>query len=78
MKLTILIFFALIQSLPAHAYLDPGTGGFIIQMIIAFIATALIFFKNGILYIKNFFLKILNFFKKKNYEDEKKNDDKKI
>ena len=78
MKLTILIFFALIQSLPAHAYLDPGTGGFIIQMIIAFIATALIFFKNGILYIKNFFLKIVNFFKKKNYEDEKKNDDKKI
>ena len=55
MKLIILIFFAFIQSLPAHAYLDPGTGGFIIQMIIAFIATALIFFKNGILYIKNFF-----------------------
>lgn len=78
MKLTILIFFVFIQSLPAHAYLDPGTGGFIIQMIIAFIATALIFFKNGILYIKNFFFKFVNFFKKKNYDDEKKNNDKKV
>ena len=78
MKLIILIFFTFIQSLPAHAYLDPGTGGFIIQMIIAFIATALIFFKNGILYIKNFFLKIVNFFKKKNYDNEKKNNDKKV
>tara|TARA_B100001057_G_C22822906_1_gene940149 strand:+ start:142 stop:390 length:249 start_codon:yes stop_codon:yes gene_type:complete len=75
---TYLITFSFLFLNNAYAYLDPGTGGFIIQMIVAFIATALIFFKNGMLYIKNFFFKFANFFKKKNYDDEKKDNDKKV
>lgn len=49
----------------ALAYLDPGSGGFIIQMLIAFIASIVIFFKNGMMYVKNFFLKFVNLFSKK-------------
>lgn len=41
----------------AHAYIDPGTGSFIIQLIIAAIATITVFFKK----IKN---KVTSFFKK--------------
>ena len=51
----------------AFAYLDPGTGSFILQAIIGFLAAV----SAGFLYywtkVKNFFLKI---FKKKN-NDEK-------
>ena len=51
----------------AYAYLDPGTGSFILQAIIGFLAAV----SAGFLYywtkVKNFFLKI---FKKKN-NDEK-------
>ena len=51
----------------AYAYLDPGTGSFILQAIIGFLAAV----SAGFLYywtkVKNFFLKIL---KKKN-NDEK-------
>ena len=47
----------------AYAYLDPGTGSFILQAIIGFLAAV----SAGFLYywtkVKNFFLKI---FKKKN------------
>ena len=51
----------------AYAYLDPGTGSFILQAIIGFLAAA----SAGFLYywakVKNFFLKLF----KKNKEDEK-------
>lgn len=51
----------------AYAYLDPGTGSFILQAIIGFLAAV----SAGFLYywtkVKNFFLRI---FKKKN-NDEK-------
>tara|TARA_Y100001935_G_C17224256_1_gene466920 strand:+ start:39 stop:266 length:228 start_codon:yes stop_codon:yes gene_type:complete len=51
----------------AYAYLDPGTGSFILQAIIGFLAAV----SAGFLYywtkVKNFFLKL---FKKKN-NDEK-------
>ena len=42
----------------AHAYLDPGSGGILIQALIGFLIGVGIFFKN----IK---FKILNFFQKK-------------
>ena len=55
----------------AQAYLDPGSGSFIIQMIIAFLASIVIFFKNGTIYIKNLILKFVNFFsKKKNFNQK--------
>jgi hypothetical protein len=41
----------------AHAYIDPGTGSIIIQLIIAAIASITVFFKK----IKN---KVTSFFKK--------------
>jgi len=51
----------------AYAYLDPGTGSFILQAIIGFLAA----FSAGFVYyynrIKNFFLKI---FKKKNNNEK--------
>ena len=53
----------------AYAYLDPGTGSFILQAILGFLAAA----SAGFIYywtkVKNFFL---NFFKKKT-GDEKSN-----
>jgi hypothetical protein len=51
----------------AYAYLDPGTGSFILQAIIGFLAAL----SAGFLYywtkVKNFFLKLF----KKNSKDEK-------
>ena len=51
----------------AYAYLDPGTGSFILQAIIGFLAAL----SAGVLYywtkVKNFFLKLF----KKNNKDEK-------
>tara|TARA_B100000886_G_scaffold323542_1_gene267457 strand:- start:2425 stop:2652 length:228 start_codon:yes stop_codon:yes gene_type:complete len=53
----------------AYAYLDPGTGSFILQAIIGFLAAL----SAGFLYywtkVKNFFLKLF----KKNNNDEKTN-----
>ena len=53
----------------AYAYLDPGTGSFILQVIIGFLAAvsaSFIYYWNK---VKNFFSKIL----KKNNTDEKTN-----
>jgi hypothetical protein len=36
-----LLYFFITFSTSAHAYLDPGSGGFIIQAILAFIAAAI-------------------------------------
>ena len=57
---TFLNFFTLIIFFPinAYAYLDPGTGGLIIQALIASLIGIGVFFKN----IKNKFLRL---FKKK-------------
>jgi hypothetical protein len=46
------LFFA---PYPAHAYLDPGTGSMIVQMIIAGIAGSLVAIKVYWIKIKNFF-----------------------
>jgi len=54
----------------AYAYLDPGTGSFILQAIIGFLAAL----SAGFLYywtkVKNFFLK---FFKKNNNDEKTEN-----
>ena len=43
----------------SHAYLDPGTGSFVFQMIIAGVV-------GGLFAIKTFWRKIISFFKKDN------------
>jgi hypothetical protein len=59
MKLLLLFFIFYPQN--AFAYIDPGTGGIIIQAIIGALATISIFFSKIKIKIKEFFLK----FKKK-------------
>ena len=45
---------------PALAYLDPGTGSFILQIIIAAFATSVLFIKQIIINIKFFLKKIFS------------------
>ena len=49
----------------AYAYFDPGTGSYIIQIILAFLASCYFFITNPIKFIKNYFKKI----KKKSKDD---------
>ena len=51
----------------AYAYLDPGTGSFILQAIIGFLAALSAGFLYNWTKFKNFFLKLF----KKNFNDEK-------
>lgn len=44
-------------------YIDPGSGSILVQAIVVFFATIIVFFKN----IKHF---ILNYFRKNNSEDK--------
>jgi len=53
----VMLFSILIFSQDAYAYLDPGTGSYIIQIFIAAIV-------GGLFIIKPFFNKIKGFFKK--------------
>ena len=58
------IFFLIFYSFPAYAYLDPGTGSFILQAIIGSIAaigTGIVFYKD----------KFINFFKNKKNKKKK-------
>ena len=56
-NLIFIVYFLLMTN--AHAYLDPGTGSFILQLIIGgvatFFATVGIFFTRIKIFIKNFF-----------------------
>lgn len=58
------IFFSIILILsftdPVFAYLDPGTGSFILQILIAAFATSVLFIKQIIINIKFFFKKIFS------------------
>ncbi len=57
-KLIVYIFFLSISfSSNAYAYLDPGTGGLIIQALIASIIGIGIFFQNIKIKVMEFFLK---------------------
>ena len=57
---------------PAHAYLDPGSGSYIIQLIIAGGVGALFTVKTFWLQIKNFFTSL---FRRKKREKEKTGSD---
>ena len=57
MKITFLTFIYSIICFNAYAYIDPGTGGIIIQAILGTIATVSIFFSNLRNKIKEFFTK---------------------
>lgn len=57
----LLLFFFIFYPQNVFAYIDPGTGGIIIQAIIGALATISIFFSKIKIKIKEFFLK----FKKK-------------
>jgi hypothetical protein len=65
-KLYILIAISFFLPHDVYAYFDPGTATFIIQSLIAFLGSVLIFISNPIRYIKNF----INKFKKKDKEKE--------
>jgi len=54
--LLILLFF----TVPAYAYLDPGTGSYILQILIGFILGALFAIKMYYQKIKFFFLNLFN------------------
>jgi hypothetical protein len=58
------VFISLIS--PADAYLDPGSGGFILQMILGFIAAIITTFSIYWQKFKNLVQKILYKIKKKN------------
>lgn len=74
-KILLLPFFLLINLYSlAYAYIDPGTGSFIIQTIMAIGATIVIYLGYPFRLIKNLYFKIFRS-QKKNNEDLKKNDD---
>ena len=60
---------AVAGALPAHAYLDPGTGSIILQGIIGAIVGALSFFSTGLERVKNAIGKLTG--KKKKEDDGK-------
>ena len=54
------IFFLLLFILfpaSAYSYFDPGSGSYLIQLILAFIVSCFVFFKNPIMFIKHYFKK---------------------
>ena len=53
-----LLFFSFIFIAPANAYIDPGTGSFILQAIFALGASIAVYLKNPIIMIKAFFKSI--------------------
>ena len=61
--LTVLIFFFYYDS--AYAYLDPGSGSYILHLIVAALAGLFVTLKFYWLKLKNFFFKILGSKKKK-------------
>ena len=63
--LTFILF--LLGSQSAYAYIDPGTGGFLMSLIVGFFVTAGVFIKSFWYKIKSFF----GFNKKPNSDIEK-------
>jgi len=51
----------LATSLNAHAYIDPGSGTFLIQAVLGFIASVVIFFRSSVV----FFLSKIVFWRKR-------------
>ena len=68
----LIILLLTVSTKPAHAYLDPGSGSYIIQLIIAGGVGALFTVKTFWLQIKNFFTSL---FRQKNKQKEKTGSD---
>lgn len=64
-KFFVIIFFIINISNHAHAYLDPGTGAFILQALAVILASIITFFTFFINKVKSILSKIKKFFKKK-------------
>ena len=77
LKISFFLYFVALQS-NLHAYADPGTGSFIIQMLIAFIGSVIVFLKSPRFFIKQIFNRFKNYiFGKKISESEDNNETKK-
>ena len=63
-KNLLIIFFTLITN--AYAYLDPGSGSIIVQILVAALATITFYFRATVSFFKSIFNKIIRLFKKKN------------
>ena len=71
LKFFLNIFFLIFFLSPnAYAYFDPGTGAFIVQAILGFLAAVAATFAMMWTKVKMFFLKI---FSKQKFEEQKKN-----
>ena len=64
-KLLLLFYFILNISNSAQAYIDPGTGTFLLQVLAVIFASVVTFFTSFINKAKLIITKIKNFFKKK-------------
>lgn len=56
-KIKILVIILFLAN-PVFAYIDPGTGSMVAQILIAFVATCLCFFKSIVASLKEVFRKI--------------------
>lgn len=50
-------FFLLFFEIKVFAYFDPGTGSYIIQIILAFLGSIIVFLRNPITFIKEYLKK---------------------
>ena len=59
LKKNIIFLLLLFNLFPvnAYSYFDPGSGSYLVQLILAFIASCFVFFKNPIMFIKHYFKK---------------------
>lgn len=76
MPLIFLLTLYLLFAKPAYAYLDPGTGSYIIQIIIATMIGGTVAFRNSFGKIKEYFTKNLKTPTKKVELDKKKKNEK--
>lgn len=59
------VYFSIVIADDAHAYIDPGTGSYIFQVLIAVLIGGLFFFKNAFRHMIDFFKGLFS----KNNED---------
>ena len=64
-QIIFVVFIIYITTNNAYAYLDPGTGGIILQAILAILATILVFFRETINKLKIAYYKLKSYLKKK-------------
>lgn len=64
-KIFLLLFLFLLVARPAYAYIDPGTGSMLIQILVVALATVAVFFRSIWTRLTNLFYR-----KKKKKEEE--------